>query len=97
MTGEEDKKKSLLINVGFEAPLLLDPPCMVAVAEGEGGEVGEKAARLFKGTEGLASGREWRLEGGGGGSRTAAQQYQPLSKEEAPQTLAGGRGFFPPH
>lgn len=68
---------------------------MVAVAEGEGGEVGEKAACLFKGTEGLVSGREWRLEGGGGRSRTAAQQYQPMSTEEAPQTLAGGRGFFP--
>lgn len=72
---------------------------MVAVAEGGGGEAGEKkAACLFKGTEGLASGREWRLEGGGGGggSRTAAQQYQPPSTEEARQTLGGGRGFFSP-
>lgn len=41
------KKTCLLINVGFEAPLLLDPPCTVAVAEGEGGKVGKKKKKLL--------------------------------------------------
>lgn len=86
----------MLISVGFLGSSIVRPPCTVAVAEGEGGEVGGKAACLFKGTEGLVSGREWRLKGGGGGSRAAAQQYQPSSTEEAPQTLGGGRGFPPP-
>lgn len=40
------------------------------------------------------SGREWRLERGGG-SRTAAQQYQPPSTEKASRHSAEDGAFFP--
>lgn len=94
----------MLVNqCGFWGSSIVRPPLHGGGCRGGGREGGgkKKAARLFKGTEGLASGREWRLEGGGGGSRSAVQQYQPPSTEEAPQTLAGGRGHrvtlvFPP-